>query len=127
MKTIKLFAAVALVALSAVLSSPVSAQENGNKDENGKVVERVWKLGGMYGEAIEKIVYWLDKAAEVANPTQKEIIQAEKFVRAFNEAAAAGIGVFTVDGKMVDLAFIPGAQRTLKLAKACGMYEGDLV
>ena len=43
------------------------------------------------------------------------------------EAAAAGIGVFTVDGKMVDLAFIPGAQRTLRLAKACGLYEGDLV
>jgi citrate lyase subunit beta/citryl-CoA lyase len=64
---------------------------------------------------------------EVFAPTQKEIIQAEKFVRAFNEAAAAGIGVFTVDGKMVDLAFIPGAQRTLRLAKACGMYEGDLV
>ena len=64
---------------------------------------------------------------EVFAPTQKEIIQAEKFVRAFQEAAAAGIGVFTVDGKMVDLAFIPGAQRTLKLAKACGMYEGDLV
>ena len=38
MKTIKLFAAVALVALSAVFSSPISAQENGNKDENGKVV-----------------------------------------------------------------------------------------
>ena len=64
---------------------------------------------------------------EVFAPTQKEIIQAEKFVRAFQEASAAGIGVFTVDGKMVDLAFIPGAQRTLKLAKACGMYEGDLV
>lgn len=64
---------------------------------------------------------------EIFAPTQKEIIQAEKFVRAYNEAAAAGIGVFTVDGKMVDLAFIPGAQRTLKLAKACGMYEGDLV
>lgn len=64
---------------------------------------------------------------EIFAPTQKEIWQAEKFVRAFNEAAAAGIGVFTVDGKMVDLAFIPGAQRTLKLAKACGLYEGDLV
>ena len=38
MKTIKFFAAVAFVALSAVISSPVSAQENGNKDENGKVV-----------------------------------------------------------------------------------------
>lgn len=64
---------------------------------------------------------------EVFAPTEKEIRQAEKFVRAFNEAATAGIGVFTVDGKMVDLAFIPGAQRTLRLAKACGMYEGDLV
>ena len=64
---------------------------------------------------------------EVFAPTQKEIIQAEKFVRAFNEAAAAGIGVFTVDGTRVDPAFIPGAQRTLTLAKACGMYEGDLV
>ena len=35
--------------------------------------------------------------------------------------------VFTVNGKMIDVAFIPGAERTLKLAKACGMYEGDLV
>ena len=40
---------------------------------------------------------------------------------------AAGIGVFTVNGKMVDVAFMPGAERTLRLAKACGMYEGDLV
>ena len=46
---------------------------------------------------------------------------------AFREAAAAGVGVFTVNGKMIDVAFIPGAERTLKLAKACGMYEGDLV
>mgnify|MGYP002519884496 CR=1 FL=1 len=38
MKTIKLFAAVAFVALSAALSTPVLAQENGNKDENGKIV-----------------------------------------------------------------------------------------
>ena len=46
-------------------------------------------------------------------------------------ARAAGIQcfdtVFTVNGKMVDAAFIPGAERTLRLAKACGMYEGDLV
>ena len=43
------------------------------------------------------------------------------------EAQAQGVGVFTVNGKMIDVAFIPGAERTLKLAKACGMYEGDLV
>lgn len=34
--------------------------------ENGKLVERVWKVGGMYGSAIERIVYWLSKAATVA-------------------------------------------------------------
>ena len=38
MKTIKFFAVAALVALSATISTPASAQENGNKDENGKVV-----------------------------------------------------------------------------------------
>ena len=64
---------------------------------------------------------------QVFAPTEKEIRQAEKIVRAFEEQFKAGVGVFTVDGKMIDVAFIPGARRTLKLAKACGMYEGDLV
>ena len=64
---------------------------------------------------------------EIFAPTEKEILQAEAMVRAFREASAAGVGVFTVNGKMVDIAFIPGAERTLRLAKACGMYEGDLV
>ncbi len=31
--------------------------------EDGKVVEKVYKIGGMYTEAIEKIVYWLEKAS----------------------------------------------------------------
>ena len=64
---------------------------------------------------------------EVFAPTEKEIIQAEKIVRAYREQSAAGVGVFTVDGKMIDIAFIPGAERTLKLARACGLWEGDLV
>ena len=64
---------------------------------------------------------------QIFAPTEKEVAQAEAMVSAFREAAAAGIGVFTVNGKMVDVAFIPGAERTLRLAKACGMYEGDLV
>ena len=64
---------------------------------------------------------------EVFAPTEKEVMQAEKIVRAYREQSAAGVGVFTVDGKMIDIAFIPGAERTLRLARACGMYEGDLV
>ena len=34
--------------------------------EDGKLVEKVWKSGGMYGEAIDKIIYWLDLAKTVA-------------------------------------------------------------
>ncbi len=64
---------------------------------------------------------------EVFAPTEKEIRQAQKIVSAYREQSAAGVGVFTVDGKMIDIAFIPGAERTLRLAKACGLYEGDLV
>ena len=33
---------------------------------NGKVVEETYKVGGLYSKAIEKIVYWLQKAATVA-------------------------------------------------------------
>ncbi len=40
--------------------------------ENGRLVEKVYKVGGMYSEAIEKIVYWLEKASSVAeNDMQK--------------------------------------------------------
>jgi dipeptidyl-peptidase-3 len=43
--------------------------------ENGKIVEKVWKVGGMYGAAIEKMVYWLEKAANVAeNAEQKDAL-----------------------------------------------------
>ena len=59
-------------------------------------------------------------------PTQQEIAAAEKIVRAMRENAEKGVGVFTVDGKMIDVAFLPGAERTIKLAKASGIYEGDL-
>jgi dipeptidyl-peptidase-3 len=40
--------------------------------ENGVIKEKTWKVGGMYTQAIEKIVYWLEKASSVAeNPEQK--------------------------------------------------------
>ena len=43
--------------------------------ENGKIQEKVWKVGGLYGQAIDKIVYWLKKAEGVAeNPEQKAVI-----------------------------------------------------
>ncbi|MBE6198830.1 MAG: dihydrofolate reductase [Rikenellaceae bacterium] len=46
------------------------------KDNDGKIVERTWKVGGMYSAAIEQIVFWLEKAAQVAEEPQKSIINA---------------------------------------------------
>jgi dipeptidyl-peptidase-3 len=43
--------------------------------ENGVIKEKVWKVGGLYTQTIEKIVYWLKKAETVAeNDKQKAVI-----------------------------------------------------
>ena len=63
---------------------------------------------------------------EIFTPKEKDIIFAEKVVREIDEKSAKGIGVFTVDGKMIDIAFYDGAKRTIELAKASGVYHGDL-
>lgn len=42
---------------------------------DGVIKEDVWKIGGRYGAAIEKIVYWLEKASTVAeNEKQRNVI-----------------------------------------------------
>src|SRR5690606_5600011 len=46
------------------------------KDSSGKVIEKVWKAGGMYSSAIEKIIGWLEKAITVAeDEDQKKALQ----------------------------------------------------
>lgn len=63
---------------------------------------------------------------DIFAPTQKEIAYAEKLVRSFDEQADSGVGVYTVDGKMVDIPFFEDARRIIALAKACGVYKGEL-
>lgn len=44
--------------------------------ENGQIVEKQWKVGGMYSAAIEHIVIWLQKAVTVAeNDEQKRALE----------------------------------------------------
>ncbi|PJJ61214.1 dipeptidyl-peptidase 3 family protein [Hymenobacter chitinivorans] len=46
------------------------------KGADGQLVERTWKVGGMYGEALTQVVYWLGKAVDVAEtPEQKLALQ----------------------------------------------------
>lgn len=58
---------------------------------------------------------------EVYTPKEKEIIFARKVVDEIESKRAQGIGVFTVDGKMIDIAFYDGAKRTLAMARAAGI------
>ena len=53
--------------------SPVSYGLNSKLvKKGGRVQEIVWHEGGMYGSAISQIVFWLEKAHEVAQDGQKE-------------------------------------------------------
>lgn len=40
--------------------------------QNGQLVEQVYKSGGLYGEAIDKIIFWLEKAKGVAESENQE-------------------------------------------------------
>ena len=54
--------------------------------ENGKVVEKVWHTEGLYGEALSKVVYWLEKALTVAeNDEQKAVI--EKLIKYYRSGS----------------------------------------
>lgn len=59
-------------------STPVSYGLNSKliRLPDGRLAERVWKVGGMYGQAIERIIYWLRKAVDVAeNQKQAEALK----------------------------------------------------
>ncbi len=68
----------------------------------------------------------IDIVHKIFTPSEKEIIFSEKVIKEIDDKKAKGIGVFTVDGKMIDIAFYDGAKRNIMLAKAAGIYKGDL-
>ncbi len=52
--------------------------------ENGKIYEKVWKVGGLYGAAIERIVYWLRMASTVAE-TGEQTAAIEKLIQFYTD------------------------------------------
>ena len=46
------------------------------RDANGHLIEDVWKVGGLYANAISHIVFWLEKAVQEAeNDQQRKVIE----------------------------------------------------
>ena len=56
---------------------------------------------------------------EVFSPRPRDVAQARRIVDAFEQAAAKGTGVISVDGKLVDLPVVKLARGVLKRAAAC--------
>ncbi|HWK54347.1 MAG TPA: hypothetical protein VNR18_08260, partial [Hyphomicrobiales bacterium] len=63
--------------------------------ENGALVEKVWKVDGMYGAAIERMVYWLEQAITVAeNPAQRTAL--ERLVQYYKSGDLADFDAYNV-------------------------------
>jgi citrate lyase subunit beta / citryl-CoA lyase len=64
-------------------------------------------------------------ANAVFRPTDAEIAHSLKVIEAARDAAAKGIGAFTVNGKMVDAPFVRRAEAILELARKLGLIPPD--
>jgi len=62
----------------------------------------------------------------VYTPTEKEINYSLRVVDAIKEADRKSSGVIALDGKMIDAPIVERAYRVLELAKASGVYKGDI-
>jgi citrate lyase subunit beta/citryl-CoA lyase len=62
----------------------------------------------------------LEACNRVFAPSAEEIERSQRIIEAFTQAQAAGQGVVTVDGRMIENLHVDNARRTLALADAIG-------
>ncbi len=60
----------------------------------------------------------------IFTPSPLEVQKSKRVISAAREAEQKGLGVISLDGKMIDKPIIERAQRVLDLAEAAGMYKG---
>lgn len=80
------------------------------RNADGTISEKKWMVGGMYGPAIEKIVYWLEKASGVAeNAKQKKAIDLlAEYYRTGDLKTWDAFNIAWVDATEGDIDFING-------------------
>ena len=84
-------------------------------DEGLRIETEYAKKIGFTGKAVIN-PRQIDIIHEVFNPSDEEIRVAIKIVKAYNQNIAKGIGVFALDGKMIDAPVVTRAQLVLNLA-----------
>ncbi|MFC1751810.1 HpcH/HpaI aldolase/citrate lyase family protein [Thermoproteota archaeon] len=58
----------------------------------------------------------IDPVHEVYTPSEEEVEKAKRIVDAFEKAKKEGVGVFAIDGRMIDAPVVARAQRVLEFA-----------
>lgn len=66
------------------------------KQPDGKITERVWKVGGMYSPAIEQIVGWLEKAKTVAE-TPEQVATISSLIKFYQTGALEDFNQYCID------------------------------
>ena len=91
--------------------SPVSYGLNSRLvKKDGRLQEEVWKVGGLYSPAIEKIVYWLQKAEGVAETPeqQKTIAKLIEFYQTGDLKAFDNYSILWVQDTVARVDFVNG-------------------
>lgn len=92
-------------------ASPISYGLNSRltKEEN-KITEKVWKIGGLYTKALEKIIFWLEKAEKVAENVQQQAIIRKliEFYQTGDLKAFDDYSILWVNDTASDIDFING-------------------
>jgi citrate lyase subunit beta/citryl-CoA lyase len=64
-------------------------------------------------------------ANEIWAPTDDEVVHARRVIEAFDEGLAAGRGVVTVDGRMIENLHVDNARRVLAVAEAIAALSAE--
>lgn len=78
--------------------------------KNGKITEEVYKLNGLYSNAIKNIIYWLDKAKDVADTEvqQKYIAKLQEYYTTGDLKTFDEYSILWVEDTKSDVDFING-------------------
>jgi len=63
---------------------------------------------------------------EVYTPSEEEIRKSINIIKAAKEAEERGLGVISLNGKMIDKPIVDRAERVLQLASAVGLYKEEV-
>ncbi len=122
---VELFAARAqllIAARSAGIAALDTVYSDVNNEEGFRKEVQLIKDMGFDGKSVIN-PRQIAPVVEIFTPSAKDIEKSERIIEALKEAETKGLGVVSLNGKMIDKPVVLRAQRMLELAEAAGVYK----